>query len=150
MAVFHKPSTELAGIGTLHYLSGYWTAPLVLAPFGPAPFELILRAGRSGPSPAQSAALQRVVADAAALRSAASAAMAELHREGGLWPGSASGDAPEQTWQWLEPMQIEVSDSYFDDGRCAVLLIFASRLQADFAPAIETADGAFVQVLGGT
>lgn len=39
---------------------------------------------------------------------------------------------------------------YYRDGRIAVLLIFGSKLEPDFAPAIETANGDFKQVVSGS
>lgn len=76
--------------------------------------------------------------------------MAELHRQSGLCsPAMDAGD--DEVWSLLRPEEIEVSDDrYFRDGRIAIALIFGSTLEPDFAPAIETANGDFRQVLSGT
>lgn len=58
---------------------------------------------------------------------------------------------PARIWDFLRPEFIEVCDSsYYKDGRIFIAIAFASTQAPDFLPAIETADGAFVQVLSGT
>ncbi|WP_454818914.1 hypothetical protein [Labrys neptuniae] len=141
---------DRAPFGRLRYGKQYgaehWRGNVSLPGFG-EPFSIIVRAGRSGPSERQTAAMFAVVANASSLRQQATQPMAELHREAGL-PFSG-GD--KNVWSILQPEEIEVSDeSYYRDGRIFVALIFGSTLEPDFAPAIETADGHFVRTLSGT
>jgi hypothetical protein len=76
--------------------------------------------------------------------------MTALHRSSRLLPDEQHVPASD-IWRLLQPEQIEVSStSYYGDGKIAILMIFGSTLVRDFAPAIETADGQFVQVLSGT
>ena len=127
----------------------YWRGSVVLSPFD-RPFLLIVRAGRAGPSPRQVAAMTRLLANAVALRREASGPMAELHRENGFFL-SVSGAAEDRVWEHLQSGEIDVSDdTYYRDGSIAILLIFDSKLDPSFAPAIETADGVFQQALTGT
>lgn len=128
------------------YGAEYWQGSVTLPGFG-QPFSLVVRAGQNGPSERQTAAMIGAVANASSLREQATQPMAELHKEAGL-PFSG-GD--KNVWSILQPEEIEVSDeSYYRDGRIFVALIFGSTLEPEFAPAIETADGYFVQVLSGT
>ncbi len=144
-----KPSLEHPLLGRITYVSRYWDGHVRLDGFE-TPFQLIVRAGPDGPSEKQVAAMARLASDSARIRREASAPMIEVHRESGLVPGGLGADL-ERIWDALEPEQIELSnEDYYRDGRIAVLLIFGSLQEPDFAPAIETADGRFVQVLGGT
>ncbi|MFC4254740.1 hypothetical protein GRI97_04840 [Altererythrobacter xixiisoli] len=145
----NRPTADWPTFGTLRYGSHYWEGSLDLPAFG-GPFPLILRATSDGPTPSQTAALARVLAEAANIRAAASAEMVAVHEESGLLPADL-GSAPDAIWQNLLPCQIEVSDAaYYGDGRIAVLIIFESTQHGDFAPAIETVDGEYVGVLSGT
>ena len=149
VSVFSKPTAEYPTFGTLRYGSAYWEGTIHLEPFGGS-FPIIVRAKREGPSASQVAAMSRVVSEAASIKALASAGMVEVHEESELLP-SGVGPHPETIWQHLAPSQIEVCDeTYYGDGRIAVLLIFEASEQPDFAPAIETADGTFVEVLSGT
>ncbi|WP_105436557.1 hypothetical protein [Neorhizobium tomejilense] len=131
------------------YGAEYWRGSIKLPGFEKV-FSLIVRAGRGGPSQRQAAAMIAIVANASHLRQQATPAMAELHREAGL-PVSDGEAEGKDVWSTLQPEEIEVSDeSYYGDGRIFVGIIFGSTLEPDFAPAIETADGSFVQVLPGT
>ena len=130
------------------YGAEFWLGGVTLPGFD-QPFSIVVRAGRSGPSERQTAAMTAVAANASLLRQQATQPMAELHREAPL-PFSEEAEDSE-VWAILQPGEIEVSDeSYYRDGRIFVGLIFYSTVEPDFAPAIETADGHFVQVLSGT
>ena len=149
MAVFQKPVLELAPFGRIEYFSAYWRGSLRLSAFENE-FDLIVRARRDGPSAAQIAALAHLAANAAAIKETAAEPMIDVHRQSGLLADDLV-DAPRRIWDLLEPEQIEVADeSYYGDGRIAILMIFGSRLDEDFAPAIETADGTFADALSGT
>lgn len=149
MAVFERPVLELPSFGKLEYFSAYWRGRLRLGAFEKE-FDLIVRAKRDGPSEAQSAALSRLIADAVSIKSSATEPMIEVHRHSGLMPDDLVGQ-PTRIWNALEPEQIEVADeSYYGDGRIAILMIFRSFMNDDFAPAIETADGVYVEALSGT
>lgn len=141
---------EIAPFGRLRYGREYgveyWRGAIALSSFEQA-FALTVRAGRSGPSPRQVAAMTRLAASAVAIHRQATGPMAELHRRSGLC--SLAGE--DAVWSVLRPEEIEVSDErYLGDGRIAVLLIFVSTLEPGFAPAIETADGEFRHVLSGS
>lgn len=128
------------------YGAEYWRGSVTLPGFV-QPFSLTVRAGRSGPSVRQTAAMIAVEADASLLLEQATQPMIELHREAGL--PSPGGD--KNVWSILQPEEIEVSDeTYYQDGRIFLALIFSSTVEPDFAPAIETADGRFLQVVSGT
>jgi hypothetical protein len=131
------------------YGAEYWLGGITLPGFE-KDFSLIVRAGRDGPSQRQAAAMTAVLANASMLRQQATSAMAELHRDIGL-PFANGTTEGKDVWSSLNPEQIDVSDeSYYRDGRIFVGLIFGSTLEPDFAPAIETADGNYVQVLSAT
>lgn len=149
MSVFKRPAASYPVFGTLEYGSSYWEGTVDLEPFGGS-FQVIVRAKRDGPSNAQIRALARLVSEAATIRSLAGKDMVHVHEESKLLPPGLGSDA-DGIWQHLQPSQVEISDeSYYGDGRIAVLIIFESLREADFAPAIETADGQFVEVLSGT
>lgn len=149
MSVFKRPTSTSPTFGTLQYGSGYWEGMVDLAPLGGS-FQVIVRARRDGPSDAQIAAMSRVISDAGSIRGAASKDMIDVHEESELLPSGLGSDA-DGIWRHLQPSQVEVCDeSYYDDGRIAVLIIFESTQHGDFAPAIETADGYYVEVLSGT
>ncbi|HEV2573542.1 MAG TPA: hypothetical protein VGU72_17540 [Beijerinckiaceae bacterium] len=149
MAIFQRPVLELPPFGKLEYFSAYWRGSLLLEAFQKE-FDLVVRAEREGPSSAQAAAMTRLLTDVAAIKSSATEPMIDVHRRSGLMPDDLVGQ-PENIWNSLDPEEIEVSDaSYYDNGRIAILMIFGSLLNTDFAPAIETADGQFMQVLDGT
>ena len=149
MSVFKRHTMTYPTFGTLQYGSGYWEGMVELEPFGGS-FQVIVRATRDGPSDAQIAAMSRVIADAVALRKVATKEMVDVHEESELLPDDLGSDA-DGIWRHLHPSQVEVADeSYYEDGRIAVLIIFESTQHGDFAPAIETADGSFVEVLSGT
>lgn len=139
----------LPDFGRIECFGSYWKGIVRLCAFG-KPFELIVRARRDGPSAAQAAALARLVSCAASIRSAATAQMVGIHQDVPGFPDD-DGTAGDRIWDLLEPAQIEVTDgSYYGDGRIAIMLMFESSLHPDFAPAIETSNGHFVQALGGT
>ncbi len=149
MAVFDRPSSHFPALGTLRYGRGYWEGSVDLPALGGS-FPLILRATRDGPSEQQIAAMTGVVSAAMAIRQAAGSGMVEVHQESTLLPHDLGADA-NGIWRYLLPCQVEIADdSYYRDGRIAVLIIFTSTQHEDFAPAIETADGHFVGVLSGT
>ena len=149
MAVFQRPVLELPPFGKLEYFSAYWRGRFLLDAFQKE-FDLIVRAERDGPSSAQAAAMSRLVSDVASIKSSATEPMIDVHRRSGLMPDDLARQ-PGNIWESLDPEQIEVADaSYYDNGRIAILMIFGSLLNMDFAPAIETADGQFMQVLDGT
>lgn len=127
----------------------WWSGEVRLAAFD-KPFPVLVRAKGDGPSEAQTIAFSRIIAGSEELRRRASKPMADLHREGGLLPGGA-GASDEAVWNHLVPEQIDISDErYYRDGRIMAALLFVSTRHDSFVPAIETADGAFVQVLSGT
>lgn len=135
----NRPTADWPIFGTLQYGSRYWEGSLDLPPFR-APFPIIIRALREGPTPAQTAAI----------RGKASADMVDMHRQSGLLP-SDPGPEPAAIWQHLLPWQIEVSDAaYYGNGQITVLIILESTQHCDLVPAIETADGDYVGVLPGT
>lgn len=149
MSVFQRLTSSYPTFGTLQYGSSYWEGSVDLEPFGGS-FPVIVRATRDGPSNAQISAMARVISDAVSIRKLASKEMVDLHEEGEISPSGLDSDV-DGIWQHLRPCQVEVTDeSYYGDGRIAVLIIFESTQQVDFAPAIETADGSFVEVLSGT
>lgn len=127
----------------------YWRGSIALPSFE-LPFLLIVRASQAGPSRRQTAAMTDLLVNAVAVKREATGPMADLHRKNSQTLTAAdSSDA--DVWEHLQPAEIDVSDdAYFGDGRIAILLIFGSKLEPSFAPAIETADGAFQQALTGT
>lgn len=142
---------ERAPFGGLRYGSRYgaeyWEGDIVLP--GVGTFAIIVRAGREGPSRAQVAAMRRLVRDIGEIRRLAASPMADLHRECGLT--LPDGGRDESVWSILQAEQIDMADEgYHRDGRIFAALIFGSTVEPDFAPAIETADGVFQQVLSGT
>lgn len=149
MSIFKRPIMNHPIFGAMQYGSAYWESMVDLQAFG-GPFSLIVRAKREGPSDAQATAMSRLISNAASIRGLASREMIAEHEECGLLPRNLESGA-DSIWQHLSPSQVEVSDeSYYGDGRIAVIIIFESAQHMDFAPAIETADGHFVQVLSGT
>ena len=144
-----ETAVDVAPFGRLQYGAEYWRGSTTLSSFE-QPFALIVRAGRIGPSPQQIAAMTSLMTNAAAIKRQATEPMAELHRESGLpFPEMDAGN--DKVWSILQPEEIEVSDDfYYRDGRIAALLIFGSKLEPDFAPAIETANGDFKQILSGS
>lgn len=149
MSIFSRPTAQYPAFGTLRYGSAYWEGTIQLEPFAGS-FPVIVRAKRDGPSASQIVAMSRVVSEASSIKASASAGMVEVHEQSELLP-SDLGPHSEAIWKYLSPSQIEVCDeTYYGDGRIAVLLIFEASGQPDFAPAIETADGTFVEVLSGT
>jgi len=64
--------------------------------------------------------------------------MADLHQARVLLLDNGRRDG--KVWSVLQPQEIDMSAA-IGDGRIAVLLIFGSKLEPEFAPAIETADG---------
>ena len=141
MSFGQRPVLIIPEFGRIEYFGSYWKGAVQLGVFGKR-FDLIVRAGRDGPSAAQVAAMSQLVSDAVP--------MLAIHRDAPGFPGDGSA-AGELIWDLLQPEQIGVLDvSYYGDGRIAILITFGSSLHPDFAPAIETADGHFVQVLSGT
>ncbi len=149
MSVFKRQISTYPALGELRYGCRYWKGTIVLEALGGS-FDLIVRASRDGPSAAQIAAMSRAIADAASIKIAASKKMADLHAYSEILSVSLNSNAY-GIWGYLHPLEIEVSDeSFYEDGRIAIFIIFESTLHRDFAPAIETADGFFVEVLSGT
>ncbi|NTE89604.1 hypothetical protein [Agrobacterium rubi] len=139
-----RPPFGRLGYGK-QYGAEYWRGSLSLPGFG-QPFSLIVRAGLGGPSARQAAAVTAVVLNVSSLREQATQPMAELHKQAGL---PLFGE-DKNVWSFVQPEEIDVSDEgYYRDGRILVALIFGSMSEPAFAPAIETADGHFVQVLSG-
>ena len=77
--------------------------------------------------------------------------MFELHLECDF---SIDIENHEKIWELLTPIQLEVSaEGYLKsekDKSIAILILFSSKLEQDFLPAIETKQGLFHQVLSGT
>ena len=129
--------------------SKIWNGTLILPCFG-KPFDILVRGTADGPLSRQALAMQRIVAEADEIKGRATVPMRNLYEEVGLLPASFGNDS-DRIWDFLEPSFIEVSDeSYYEDGRIAVTIAFQSLHEPEFVPAIETADGEFVEVLSGT
>lgn len=149
MSVFQQQVKNDPVFGQIIYFSSYWKGQLTLSAFD-QPFSLIIRASREGPTPAQRHAMQQIIAEATTLRQLATTPMLEMHQECGILPPDACA-VEQPVWCYLQPEQIDVTDDqYYQDNRIAILLIFISNQNEDFAPAIETADGQFISVLSGT
>jgi len=114
------------------------------------PFDLIVRGSVDGPLPGQIDAVRRILSDADGLKVQATTPMVEMFADCDL-PTPALGMPHDRIWALLSPAFIEVADeSYYSDGRIAVLIAFQSLQEPSFVPAIETANGRFEEVLSGT
>jgi hypothetical protein len=126
-----------------------WTGLLSLPAFS-GEFNVIIHGAKDGPLPLQVKAIERLLADDLPIKKRASAPMFDMHVKAGFAVNYIDDNA-ERIWELLKPEMVEVCDeSYYRDGRICIVIVFGSRLEPDFAPAIETADGSFVGVLGGT
>lgn len=126
-----------------------WSGRVLLPAFAEA-FDLTLHGTAEGPLPEQIAAMEALVRDAASIRLAASKPMLDLYREAPLDRLPAADD-PQAVWDVLSPAFVEICDrSYYGDDRICIVIVFESREEPGFMPAIETADGRFVGVLSGT
>lgn len=148
LAIFARPTETFPEFGKLEFTT-HWRGHIALA-FDERPFEVLVRAKRGGPSANQIAAMKVLTTNALQIRAQATPYMATLHRSAWFFPTQTLA-SDDQIWDHLIPNQIEVSDeSYYGDGRIASLIIFGLKSHQDYGPAIETADGSFVQVLSGT
>lgn len=133
--------------GKMVYRS-YWKGEIFLDAFNEI-VELIVRANKEGPLASQFDAMRNFLAAQHRIKQLATQQMFELHQQCGFKLDSHNDD---KIWELLTPIQLEVSDDqyYENDTDIAILILFSSKLEQDFLPAIETKQGLFHQVLSGT
>ena len=132
-------------LGQMTYRSQYWFGTLAVPEFD-AEVEIIVRANKDGISAAQVHAVQACFNQLALIKTQATAAMLTLFAECEMPVPNTD------IWMDLLADSIEVTDENYDasTGKVSVLLLFGSQSIAEFFPAIEVIDGAFVQVLSAT
>jgi hypothetical protein len=142
MPVFPK-SVEWPPAGTLQGegRSKVWEGRIAIAPFGE--FDLRVHGTAEGPTPAQTGAMQKVLANAAALRDAAGAPMVEVIAEGGILPDGLVLDTA-SLWSHLKPSFVEVAQPGYDPGGAiAISLGFEMPWWVEHLLHIRTLDGEF-------
>ena len=132
-------------LGQMTYRSQYWFGTLALPEFD-AEVEILVRANKDGISAAQLNAVQACFNQLALIKTQATAAMLTLFAECEMPVPNTD------IWMDLLAESIEVTNGNYDasTGKVSVLLLFGSQSIAEFFPAIEVIDGAFVQVLSAT
>ncbi len=142
--LFGQTTQEFPIFGQMKYKS-YWMGAIEISAFA-TNVEVIVRAKKQGPSQAQIQAMTDFLPSQNEIKHASITAFLQLY-------ANADVEMDEhQLWQDLQLEQIEVTDEQYDQNthNISVLMIFSSKLFADFCPAIEVIHGEFIQVLSGT
>lgn len=139
--------TNFEVFGEMVYRS-YWLGEIFLDTFHET-VEIIVRAKKDGPLASQFDAMRNFLAAQHQIKQLATQHMVELHQQCGF---KLDFHDDEKIWDVLTPIQIEISDDqYYEyDRDIAILIVFSSKLEQDFLPAIETKQGLFREVLSGT
>lgn len=145
--IFGQYIKEFPIFGKMQY-RGSWSGQIYLDAFDCTIDVAVSANKKEGVQPEQSQAMAGFLSNIAEIKKLATQPMLDLYVEGAFEIDFAHFDV----WQDLHPVQIEVTNDQYDaqTGKISLLLIFNSQLEADFCPAIEVIDGAFVQVLSGT